>query len=473
MPAMKIILALTLLLVLSLTSLPAMPKNSNPQPGPFLSPSPPQSSEVGAALRWLSAHEYANGSYGQYLEGQAAAAAYALSLNDSESRYSASSYSYLAGQLEDPTNFLWFESDVPGEVLFSLTMTGHLGLLHDVSGVSSRLLQLQESTGGFEGYYNTTTMQTVTSSVDTAMALWGLSNAQAMPADSRTAAVKYLLTLQNPDGSFNLAHNGVADPVYSLGPDRTSITALVALSLRDNGFNSRDSSILKALDFLAEATSLGFNGQGHVYDAALSTLAFLQYYHPREAANALEYLIQQQNSDGGFGDVSRYTLGSNALDTGWASVALQFGISQSVIARGAVNRPPTAKFSFNPEEPKNGTVVSFDATHSSDLDNDSLSYAWTFGDGGSASGLRVAHVYSRSGVYTVTLTVTDSGVNPDSLLNTAWLKITVQQSSAPAKAASSPPPLPANAWLALAGLPAMIVAGYLIVRTNRRRRLRK
>jgi PKD repeat protein len=38
-----------------------------------------------------------------------------------------------------------------------------------------------------------------------------------------------------------------------------------------------------------------------------------------------------------------------------------------------------------------------------------MSYAWTFGDGGTGSGPTLTHAYSAGGAYTVTLAVTDNG----------------------------------------------------------------
>jgi len=72
------------------------------------------------------------------------------------------------------------------------------------------------------------------------------------------------------------------------------------------------------------------------------------------------------------------------------------------------NDPPVANFSFSPSDPIAGGVVSFDASSSSDSDGSITSYAWNFGDSGTASGQFVTHAFAASGTYSVTLTVTDN-----------------------------------------------------------------
>jgi large repetitive protein len=71
------------------------------------------------------------------------------------------------------------------------------------------------------------------------------------------------------------------------------------------------------------------------------------------------------------------------------------------------NRTPSVTFSSQPASPLPGTVVSFSAT-ASDPNGDSLSYSWTFGDGGTSTAGDPEHTYSSPGTRTVTVTVTDA-----------------------------------------------------------------
>ena len=74
--------------------------------------------------------------------------------------------------------------------------------------------------------------------------------------------------------------------------------------------------------------------------------------------------------------------------------------------RGVDNQPPQASFTISAA---NGTAplsVTFEST-SSDPDGVIVSHDWDFGDGSTAQGDEVTHVYQSAGAYTVTLTVTD------------------------------------------------------------------
>ncbi|BDZ45936.1 PKD domain-containing protein [Naasia aerilata] len=67
------------------------------------------------------------------------------------------------------------------------------------------------------------------------------------------------------------------------------------------------------------------------------------------------------------------------------------------------NKVPTASFTTAAQD----LAVSTDASASTDSDGTISSYAWTFGDGGTATGKTAAHTYAAAGTYTIALTVTD------------------------------------------------------------------
>lgn len=66
-----------------------------------------------------------------------------------------------------------------------------------------------------------------------------------------------------------------------------------------------------------------------------------------------------------------------------------------------------------------GLPVAMSAAGSSDQDGDVLTYAWTFGDGGAATGSSVSHTYQQAGTFTVRLIVTDTRGLADTTSTTA------------------------------------------------------
>jgi YVTN family beta-propeller protein len=80
------------------------------------------------------------------------------------------------------------------------------------------------------------------------------------------------------------------------------------------------------------------------------------------------------------------------------------------------DQPPLASFTSSDSVPT-GVPVSFDAGASGDPDGQIAAYAWSFGDGQTASGGPIqTHTYAVPGTYTATLTLTDDEGCSTSLL---------------------------------------------------------
>ncbi len=109
--------------------------------------------------------------------------------------------------------------------------------------------------------------------------------------------------------------------------------------------------------------------------------------------------------------------GTQAADGSWqrlnlaaalsATVRLDPGGAVTVLKTGglpAVTIAPVASFTSS----VSGLGVSVNGGASSDPDGSVASYAWSFGDGGAATGATASHTYATAGTYSVTLTVTDN-----------------------------------------------------------------
>jgi hypothetical protein len=86
--------------------------------------------------------------------------------------------------------------------------------------------------------------------------------------------------------------------------------------------------------------------------------------------------------------------------------------SKEIIVYVDSNTNPTAKFFYTPKSPRGDENVFFNASESSDIDGNIVSYEWYFGDGTIGTGMTVTHNYNWTGsttkTYSVILQVTDN-----------------------------------------------------------------
>ncbi|MEU6843330.1 PQQ-dependent sugar dehydrogenase [Streptomyces sp. NPDC046716] len=69
---------------------------------------------------------------------------------------------------------------------------------------------------------------------------------------------------------------------------------------------------------------------------------------------------------------------------------------------------PVAQAKANVTSGKAPLAVAFSSAGTSDADGDALTYAWTFGDGGTSTAANPSHTYTANGQYTATLKATDA-----------------------------------------------------------------
>jgi C1A family cysteine protease/PKD repeat protein len=123
-----------------------------------------------------------------------------------------------------------------------------------------------------------------------------------------------------------------------------------------------------------------------MYDSAVGNVAQL---------SAFKLVDLAHNSEMACGNVPQYADGAQI----YAFIDYNFG--NGTLA-------PVAVVKATPTTGNVPLLIDFDGSGSSDPDGMIASYAWTFGDGTSGSGMACSHTYNAAGTFTATLTVTDN-----------------------------------------------------------------
>ncbi|CAK8718439.1 hypothetical protein GMJAKD_07670 [Candidatus Electrothrix aarhusensis] len=110
---------------------------------------------------------------------------------------------------------------------------------------------------------------------------------------------------------------------------------------------------------------------------------------------------QSEQSRHVYAEPGLYTVRLTAVDDSGVGNAEQ-SCEQTV----RINAPPVPVITV--PAVVNTSQVVFDASASSDADDEIISYAWDFGDGSKGEGIMVEHIYPLPGSYTVQLRVTDA-----------------------------------------------------------------
>ena len=188
-------------------------------------------------------------------------------------------------------------------------------------------------------------------------------------------------------------------------PARVS-QALTVGSSTSGDARSSFSNIGTCVDLFAPGSSI--TSAWYTNDTATNTISGTSMASPHVAGVAAVYLA---------GDPTATPAAVHAAVVNNASVNKLTGIGSgspnrllySLFGAAPGDLPPSAAFTVSCA----GLSCTFNGSASSD-DNGIGGYAWSFGDGGSASGAIVTHSFGSSGTFTVQLTVTDTAGQTDS-----------------------------------------------------------
>jgi PKD repeat protein len=147
--------------------------------------------------------------------------------------------------------------------------------------------------------------------------------------------------------------------------------------------------------------------------AALITLYDLTPIYDLDGAGARHVLLNfDLNASSGGGDMVAYIPNSLFGPETYVYVYSRFHDSGDGFEEWSIARPRPDAPTANAGGPYLGainTAITVDGSGSTDPDGDLLTYAWSFGDGGTGSGVATTHTYIAAGVYDVCLTVSDAG----------------------------------------------------------------
>jgi glucose/arabinose dehydrogenase len=176
--------------------------------------------------------------------------------------------------------------------------------------------------------------------------------------------------------------------------------------------NGRDASITGGFVYRGSQFPAGYVGSYFFADYTQNWIRRLTFDTNGNVNGLFNFEPTDGSVDGPYGDIVYLTQGPDGalyyVDLGYSDISGTFGVSKVRRIRFVSgNQPPVAVASANPTSGPAPLAVTFSSAGSSDPEGQTLSYAWTFGDGGTSTAANPSHTYTQAGSYTARLTVSD------------------------------------------------------------------
>ena len=176
--------------------------------------------------------------------------------------------------------------------------------------------------------------------------------------------------------------------------------------------NGRDASVTGGFVYHGTMFPSSYQGSYFFGDYAQNWIKGLTLDAAGNLNSVFNFEPSDGSPDGPYGDIVHLTEGPDGalyyIDLGYSDTSSTFGVSKiRRISYSSGNQPPLAVASGNPTAGPAPLAVSFSSAGSSDPEGQALTYAWTFGDGGTSTAANPSHAYAQAGQYSARVSVSD------------------------------------------------------------------
>jgi heat shock protein HslJ len=335
--------------------------------------------------------------------------------------------------LNGSTWYLWYINNTPliaGTTIygqFVINADGASGTLSGSAGCNNYLASFGQNMG----------VQTSLSAKQVCTKPAGIMNQEGIYINILSRAFGYWQT-----GSQLIVNSGLGVLTYqnTLPPQSSDQTHLLAgptwyLVSYNSSYSEAGSQEPFTL-FNTNGTLNGFTGcnsfQG-TYTTSPQHITISNLNSTKAACPSSSLQAQEQAMLGVLSTAKDYQVNNTVMQIVGSSGALNYSLTP--LHRTEQIQPPVASFT-GPSDAPTGQVVTFDGNSSSGQ-VPIVFWEWSFGDGNTATGPIVSHVYATPGSYRVKLTVTDQRSNQDSEEKTFNSTTPIQPTPTPTQV---PPP---------------------------------